>query len=63
VAPERTEPTLSGPPMSALGVAVIRARESSRPDHLYDDPYARFFVEAARREFLEAGAAARWEQI
>lgn len=63
MAPETGEPALSGPPLSALGVALIRARESSRPDRLYDDPYARSFVDAARRAFLEAGAAARWEQI
>lgn len=37
--------------MSALGVALIRARESDRPDRLYEDPYARPLVEAARTEF------------
>lgn len=46
-----SSPSLAGPPMSALGVALIRARESDRPDRLYDDPHARTLVEAARTGF------------
>ncbi len=40
-----------GVAMTAIGVAVIRARESARPDRLYDDPFARLFVDAARAQF------------
>jgi len=32
---------------TALGVATVRALESERPDPLIDDPFARWFVEAA----------------
>jgi methyltransferase (TIGR00027 family) len=32
---------------TALGVAVIRARESQRDDRLFDDPHAQAFVDAA----------------
>jgi methyltransferase (TIGR00027 family) len=32
---------------TALGVARIRAFESQRPDRLFDDPYAQWFVDAA----------------
>jgi O-methyltransferase involved in polyketide biosynthesis len=31
---------------TALGVALLRARESSRPDRLFDDSYARHFLQA-----------------
>ncbi|MEU7146212.1 SAM-dependent methyltransferase [Nocardia sp. NPDC046473] len=41
----------AGVAMTAIGVAVIRARESARPDRLYDDPLARHFADAARRSF------------
>ncbi|WP_280502281.1 SAM-dependent methyltransferase [Nocardia farcinica] len=41
----------AGVAMTAIGVAVIRARESDRPDRLYDDPYARLFVRAAHAQF------------
>ncbi|MFI6167000.1 SAM-dependent methyltransferase [Nocardia sp. NPDC051052] len=48
-----TEPEAptAGVAMTAIGVAVIRARESIRPDRLYDDPLARHFADAARRSF------------
>lgn len=37
---------LTGVPKTALGVARIRAAESARPDHLFNDPYAAAFVAA-----------------
>ncbi|MFQ6393984.1 class I SAM-dependent methyltransferase [Nocardia sp. KC 131] len=40
---------IDGVAVTAIGVAVIRARESERPDRLYDDPMARVFVDAAQR--------------
>ncbi|HMC71670.1 MAG TPA: SAM-dependent methyltransferase, partial [Mycobacteriales bacterium] len=39
-------PVLTGVPKTALGVARIRAGESVRPDHLFNDPYAAAFVAA-----------------
>lgn len=33
---------------TALGVAFVRAGESARPDALFRDPYAQWFVEASR---------------
>ncbi|MGV0741728.1 SAM-dependent methyltransferase [Mycolicibacterium sp. XJ870] len=58
---------LAGAPLTAVGVAVIRARETDRDDRLYDDPYARLFVEAAERAYLSptapAGAAETWESV
>lgn len=42
----------AGVAMTAIGVAVIRARESARPDRLYDDPLATVFVAAARAQFV-----------
>ncbi|MFI9364430.1 SAM-dependent methyltransferase [Kitasatospora sp. NPDC053057] len=36
--------------LTALGVAVARAQESLRDDRLFDDPYARTFVEAVDAE-------------
>ncbi|MFE3102662.1 SAM-dependent methyltransferase [Nocardia tengchongensis] len=42
---------VDGVAMTAIGVAVIRARESERPDRLYDDPQAAAFVTAARAGF------------
>ncbi|MCX2731062.1 SAM-dependent methyltransferase [Saccharopolyspora sp. NFXS83] len=62
----RTTP-LSGVSMTALGVALIRARESEREDALYDDFCAHAFAEAARDAFLDpgapAGAARQWAQV
>lgn len=40
---------LSGVGKTALGVAAVRARESGRPDRLFDDPYAKAFLDAAPR--------------
>lgn len=45
--------------MTALGVAMIRANESRRPDRLFDDPYAQLFVAAAEPEFTAADASAQ----
>lgn len=38
---------LGGVGKTALGVASVRARESRRPDRLFDDPYAQAFLDAA----------------
>jgi methyltransferase (TIGR00027 family) len=38
---------------TALGVAMVRARESRRNDRLFDDPYAQAFVDAAPGAFPE----------
>lgn len=66
MASHRTTP-LSGVPLTALGVAMIRARESEREDRLYHDPYAHTFAEAAREAFLDpqapAAAAQQWSQV
>lgn len=63
---QRSTP-LTGVPLTALGVAIIRARESDRSDRLYYDPYARAFAEAAHNAFLgsnaPADAASQWSQI
>src|SRR6185312_1234794 len=60
-------PRLSGIPLTALGVAMIRARESEREDRLYNDPYASVFAEAARHAFLgpdaPSDAATQWDQV
>jgi methyltransferase (TIGR00027 family) len=42
---------LAGVGKTALGVAMVRARESRRPDRLFDDPFAEAFVSAAPRAF------------
>jgi methyltransferase (TIGR00027 family) len=44
---------LRGVGKTALGVAVVRARESQRDDRLFDDPYAQAFVDAAPGAFPE----------
>lgn len=48
-----TSPTvpIAGVAMTAIGVAVIRARESRRTDRLYDDPLAQVLADAARVGF------------
>jgi methyltransferase (TIGR00027 family) len=47
----------AGPPQgvgrTALGVAIVRARESQRDDRLFDDPYAQAFADAAPGAFPE----------
>ncbi|MGW4117806.1 SAM-dependent methyltransferase [Nocardia sp. NPDC004711] len=42
---------VDGVAVTAIGVAIIRARESERDDRLYDDPQAKDFVAAARKGF------------
>jgi len=63
----RSATPLTGVPVTALGVAMIRDRESGRDDRLYDDPYAHAFAEAARDALLDpkapAEAAKQWAQI
>jgi len=60
----KTHAPAAGAALTALGVALIRARETRRPDRLYDDPLAAAFVDAARRDFTrtEEGAA-RWARV
>lgn len=45
------EAELVGVGKTALGVALVRAHESHRPDRLFDDPYAAAFVAAAPTRF------------
>ncbi|MDT0305916.1 SAM-dependent methyltransferase [Streptomyces sp. DSM 44917] len=58
---------LSGPPLTAVGVAVVRAAETRRPDRLYADPLAQAFVDAAERAHLAPtappGAAETWAGV
>ena len=49
---ERRE-SLTGVGKTALGVAALRARESQRPDRLFDDAYAQAFMDAAPGAFPE----------
>ncbi|TDC09690.1 SAM-dependent methyltransferase [Nonomuraea longispora] len=44
---------LRGVAKTALGVAVVRARESLRDDRLFNDPYAQEFLDAAPGAFPE----------
>ncbi len=44
---------LQGVGKTALGVAMVRARESRRDDRLFDDPYAQAFLDAAPGAFPE----------
>ncbi|MFI6495849.1 class I SAM-dependent methyltransferase [Nonomuraea typhae] len=50
---------LQGVGKTALGVAVVRARESRREDRLFDDPYAQAFVDAVPGAFPAEPASAR----
>jgi methyltransferase (TIGR00027 family) len=45
---------LGGVEKTALGVAMVRAWESRRPDRLFDDPYAQAFVDAAPDAFPDS---------
>ncbi len=49
----RPRSPLQGVGKTALGVALIRARESRRDDRLFDDPYAQAFVDTAPGAFPE----------
>lgn len=44
---DQTHSAPTGIGATSLGVAMLRARESTRPDRLFDDPYARAFVDHA----------------
>ncbi|TWP52022.1 SAM-dependent methyltransferase [Lentzea tibetensis] len=48
---------LTGVSKTALGVATVRARESERPDRLFDDPLAQRFLDAAPGAFPAQGPA------
>jgi len=48
-----TEGPLSGVSETALGAAMLRAEESTRPDRLFDDPLAAAFVAAAPDPFAD----------
>ncbi|NUP75208.1 MAG: SAM-dependent methyltransferase [Sinomonas sp.] len=50
--------TLEGVAKTALGVALVRARESLRDDRLFDDPFAQRFVDAAPGAFPEQPGSA-----
>ncbi|MFI5717030.1 class I SAM-dependent methyltransferase [Nocardia sp. NPDC051750] len=49
----------AGVAMTALGVALVRVRETARPDRLYADPLAEAFVAAARPGFGDD----RWSRL
>jgi len=49
---------LGGVAKTALGAAAVRAAETCRPDRLFDDPYARRFLDAAPEAFPEEPASA-----
>lgn len=51
--------SLTGVAKTALGVAVVRARESLREDRLFSDPYAQRFLDAAPAAFSEQGMPSR----
>lgn len=50
---------VAGVAMTAIGVAIIRARETARRDRLYADPLAQVFADAARAGFGEQ----RWARL
>jgi methyltransferase (TIGR00027 family) len=50
--------SLRGAGKTALGVALVRARESLREDRLFNDPYAQAFVDAAPGAFPGQTASA-----
>jgi len=50
---------VEGVAVTAIGVAVIRARETARTDRLYVDPLAQAFVDAARTAF----STQRWVEL
>ncbi|MDV3123578.1 SAM-dependent methyltransferase [Mycobacterium sp. 21AC1] len=56
---------LPGPALTAVGVAMIRARETERTDRLYADPWAQAFVDAASLSYQSASADDRqiWERV
>jgi methyltransferase (TIGR00027 family) len=54
---------LSGVSRTAIGVALIRARESRRPDRLFNDPFAARFVAAAPDYIAEMAARASGRSV
>ncbi|MFI6361754.1 SAM-dependent methyltransferase [Nocardia sp. NPDC050630] len=55
---------MAGVALTAIGVAVIRAKESVRTDRLYDDPFAQLFVDAARDAYRAVeGGIERWARL
>jgi methyltransferase (TIGR00027 family) len=48
---------LAGVEKTALGVAMVRAQETLRPDRLFADPYARAFVNAAPGSYRQPAAS------
>lgn len=56
------EQQLSGVGATSVGVAMVRARESERPDRLFNDPLASAFVAAAPDLFPEARTPVTGEQ-
>jgi methyltransferase (TIGR00027 family) len=52
----------SGLATTALGVAMVRAIESSRPDRLFNDPYAQVFVDAVPGAFAVEQETARTDE-
>jgi O-methyltransferase involved in polyketide biosynthesis len=50
-------PLPRGVGLTALSVADARARESARPDRLFDDAFAQLFVDAAGAEFAPPSTA------
>ncbi|MFC9440165.1 SAM-dependent methyltransferase [Nocardia sp. NPDC057030] len=64
MAETKPEVPMAGVAMTAIGVAMVRALESNRPDRLYDDPLALVFTEAARRGFAETDdGGRRWTRL
>jgi methyltransferase (TIGR00027 family) len=59
---DRPEASLPAVGVTGVGVAAIRAAESSRPDRLFDDPYAARFASAAGWEGLHL-AVGRTESL
>ncbi|MFW0786437.1 SAM-dependent methyltransferase [Gordonia sp. CPCC 206044] len=57
--PPVPEAPTTGVAVTALGVAIIRARETDRPDRLYSDPLAQHFVDAAHVGFDKE----RWSRL
>ncbi|MGU3502549.1 SAM-dependent methyltransferase [Mycobacterium sp. C31M] len=56
------QPALDGVARTALLVAAIRARESARPDALFEDPFAARLAGETGRRALEESLAASGEQ-
>ena len=53
-----SQEALRGVAKTALGAAVVRARETREQDRLFDDPYAQRFLDAAPGAFPEEPASA-----